>query len=57
MVKQMPKRDRGEKKTINLKPETYRKLRIYAAKVDKYMMDIMDEALSEFMKKNGPVGE
>lgn len=47
----MAKKAIRDKKTINLNPETHRRLRIYAAKSDRNMMDIMDESLTEFMKK------
>ena len=47
----MAKKTLRVKKLINLNPETHRKLRIYAAKSDRTMMDIMDESLTEFMKK------
>ena len=47
----MAKKTLRVKKLINLNPETHRKLRIYAAKSDRTMMDIMGEALDDFLEK------
>jgi len=47
MAKQPPEK----RKTLTLNPETHKKLRIYAAKTGRQMMDIMDNALSEYIKK------
>ncbi|HRS97355.1 MAG TPA: hypothetical protein P5040_04155 [Smithella sp.] len=47
----MAKQPTEKRKTLTLDPETHRKLRIYAAKTGKQMMQIMESALAEFMKK------